>query len=545
MLKQLHIENLAIISSCDISFDEGMTVLTGETGAGKSIIVDAIGLLLGRQASDDWIKSDADTAIIEAVFQVSKSDLSEELQTFVDDLDIVSVSRKLTRNKPSVCRINGESVPLKLLKNLMSPLIAIIGQHEHMTLVDFEAQRQLLDAFGDDSYQGVLQHYQHIYKDFEALKIDYDDLKKRSEEQVSRTSFLSFQIEDIQQHRFVRGEEESLLEQKKLLKLSDKKQTLSENALAMCDSLAEAASRFEVSLKTLRDYFPETDKLFIQATDLNQHISDVAFDVQKSLKALQEEPLLDADALELRLDLIFKYKQKYRVAHLNALCDLFDSVQTELSQLAVVDQTLTQVEERFTVLKDSLEKLGLELYKKRVALARAVEKNVNLALQKLNFSYSDFRILVEKQESTWHSFGCDTVSFLVSTNAGEPAKLLSKVASGGELSRIMLAIRSVFTDVDAKETLIFDEVDTGVGGLTANTVGEFLKAVSQKSQVICVTHLPQIAQLADRHLLVEKTIQNKKTITGLRLLLSGERENELKRMVGGDIVVDRISQIQK
>lgn len=540
MLKQLHIENLAIISACDIAFGEGMTVLTGETGAGKSIVIDAIGLLLGRQASDDWIKSDADTAIIEAVFHVSKAELSEELQTFVDDLDIVSVSRKLTRGKPSTCRINGELVPLKLLKHLMSPLIAIIGQHEHMRLMDADTQRNLLDAFGDASYHGVLSHYAEVYKEHAALKNDYERLKKNAADHVSRSEFLRFQIDDLSQHRFEKGEEERLLSLKQDLKRADKRQQLSDLAIATCDRLCEASLALDGAIKSFRDHFSEAEVMYQQISDLHHHVSDVTFDVQKKLKALQDTIGVNADDVETRLDLIFRYKQKYRVAQLDLLCDMLVSLQDELAQLEGIDHSLKTIEDRFQVLDASLQQLGSDVSKKRVALARVVQQNVVNALEKLSFSHSDFRILVEKQASGWTKFGADHVSFMVSTNVGEPAKPLHKVASGGELSRIMLAIRVVFSEVDVKETLIFDEVDTGVGGLTANTVGEFLKTVSLKSQVICVTHLPQIAQLADRHLLVEKYSENQKTQTRLRLLVTGEREKELVRMVGGDALIDRI-----
>jgi DNA repair protein RecN (Recombination protein N) len=263
------------------------------------------------------------------------------------------------------------------------------------------------------------------------------------------------------------------------------------------------------------------------------------------IQALQKEIPLDADGLEQRLDLIFRYKQKYRVATLDALCDLQETFQKELKELSVVDQSLSVIEERYTTLSTSLTALSEELHKKRVSLAKDIQKNVVQIMEKLSFSHADFRISVEKDDDKWTESGCDTVSFLVSTNAGEPPKPLSKIASGGELSRIMLAFRVVFCDANTKETMIFDEVDAGIGGLTANTVGELLKRVSEHSQVVCVTHLPQVAQFSDRHLVVEKKMEKGKTTTQLRLLMSGERDNELKRMVGGDVVVEKMGLAQK
>jgi DNA repair protein RecN (Recombination protein N) len=540
MLSHLTIRNFAIITDCELEFHNGMTVLTGETGAGKSIIIDAISLLLGKQASEEWIKTNADSAYLEAIFDLSLSPQHPQLASFLDGDTQLIVSRKLTRGKSSITKVNNQSIPLKQCRELLTPLIAIIGQHEHMRLIDADHQLTLLDSFGGEHFQELQDQYKTVYSEYQRLNTLIQQQHQDKGDTAQRIEFLDFQIKDLEQHNFIPNEDITLEDQRKkaknVEKLSASYSALAEHLTAISTSAQES----ERLVGSLSDSDSELSAWQPQLSEISVETQEKLRDIQTKQHQLSEYEALDIDDVESRLDTIFRYKQKYHATSTEQLVDILNTLSKEKTELHSLTHDSAELESCFSQAKKEAIAVAQDLHDARLVLSDRLSQEVKEKMTHLHFQHAEFKIKVEKDEDNLTSTGFDTITFTVSTNLGEPLKPIQKVASGGELSRIMLAMRVVFSRIQSASTLIFDEVDTGIGGLTANTVGEYLHDISTSAQVLCVTHLPQVARCTDHHYVVHKEMENNATTTQVSVLNKAEKEAELKRMLGGEAVINSI-----
>jgi DNA repair protein RecN (Recombination protein N) len=547
MLTNLRIKNFAIIDYCELEFTNGFTVFTGETGAGKSIIIDAISMLLGKQANEDMIKTGNDTAIIEGTFDITQIINIPELEEYIDEDKKLLVVRKISKNKGNLIRINDQSVTLKTLKRIIPALINIMGQNSQLELFNNERQLEILDMYSTsndiasqlhsikENLKGTLNQYKQIESKLEKIRSGNNENERKKE-------FLQFQISDILEPQFIKDEDLNLEQQRKEIKnLSKLKNLFSEleNNMSKIAEISHTSARdikkiieIDASYNNISDYL---DTVSIESDDMLKELNSKASHIGE----LKEQ---DIDQIENRLDLIFRYKTKYKVQTVNQILELAENFQKELILLDENESDSKALESSYYELKEKNELLAKKLNKIRTKNAIQMSALVESKMKHLNFQNCKFSIEVESCPESISFAGSDKISFLVSTNPGEPLKQLQKIASGGELSRILLAINSALNKKQLYTTMIFDEVDTGVGGLTAIKIGEYLKAIANGCQVFCITHLPQIAKFAQNHFLVEKSSELNKTKVTAKQLEAIETPLEIKRMIGGDHVLNLIEQ---
>ncbi len=537
MLTHLRIEHFAIISTCEVDFSAGFTVFTGETGAGKSIIVDAIGLLLGQPSTDTVIQFGHDAAIIEGTFTLQT--IPDVFSPYIEPGDPLIVYRKVSRKKENLVRINGQTVPLKVLKHGMAQIMNIIGQHEHMHLLDADKQLAYVDAACSDALAPLQTAYKAAYVGMLALQKQLTQLQQAQQDKDTKQGYLEFQCRDIAEHTFVRGEEELWLDQKRLAQQGTKLKQHLQSSLTHMDRIVSELETLTKPLGHLCDLDVEFTPILDYTKLTKLTIGDYQDIILNKLHQISGATTKDLDHIESRLDIIFRYKTKYHHPTLDALLDYYDTVRQQLDTYTNFDEHRLALEADYTTAQQQTIELGHRLTAVRQAAALHLNASMTDCLKKLHFLDPDFQIMIQSTESPG-PLGLDTVTFCVRTNPGEPLNPLAKVASGGELSRIMLAIKTIFLKFNPVPTLIFDEVDTGIGGLTANTIGDFLHQISQFNQVLCVTHLPQIARLATHHFVVNKAIASDRTETTVNELTVAEVKSELVRMVGGDVVLHLI-----
>lgn len=540
MLTNLKIQNLAVISECEIEFGPGFTVLTGETGAGKSIIIDAISLLMGIGSGESLIRTGEDIATVEGIFLLDT--LSPELESFVDEDRELIVYRRISRGKPGVIRVNGQAIAAKQLKVIMKSVVGITGQHDQLALFGADYQLRLVDQFAETLGIGdCLARYRDAYKDWQAVKVQYDQLVSSEGQLSQKIGFLQFQIDDIDQHHFVAEEEEELNRAKKELNQQAQVGTQVSDAIGALTQIETAAHRYSAVLKKVTPVLTQFASLAESANELILVAEDHIDQLEKYRQSVAGFESMDVDAIESRLDVIFKLKTKYKALDLPALIRHLDSMKAEVAALTAFETTSQELLERKTALELTVVSLARELGGIRSSAAETISQLVREKLIELGFNQAEFIVDVQFDASRLTSLGGSTVEMQIAPNPGEAVKPLNKVASGGELSRIMLAINAVFFELNPMPTLIFDEVDAGVGGLTALRIGELLKLIARSSQVFCITHLPQIAQLGDCHFVIEKRVANGRTATSLTAVGGDDRSAELRRMVGGDVVVAQVS----
>jgi DNA repair protein RecN (Recombination protein N) len=526
MIKQLHIQHLAIIEKSVIDFSNGFTVLTGETGAGKSIIIHALSLLLGSQSSEDLIKTGHDNAFIEGVFSINKTRLPEHLKRLLDDNEDIIIWRRLSKNKSNQIRLNNQTITLKTLKEFRPYLLEIMGQHEHTQLFDPLFQLNFIDS-SSEKIASEKKKFSTHYSEFKTLKNRFNSLTTDKESIDQKIEFLTFQLSDINDCSFKENEEEILLKQKTDLKEKEKNQhlftSLNNHLTQAYTGLSEAHK--EVSSTSLIDM---TKKLHEHSLSIDDLLTTVIIEQQK-----YEQLDGSIDDIEERLDLMFRYKTKYHVTSINDLIKKTEKLTQELLDLKGFKHNDKALKVALLKKKEDCVKQAKRLHEERVSHSNSIAKSIVNALKELHFQHAEFNIEIIFNKELVTETGCDDLSFLISTNAGEPLKQLHKVASGGELSRIMLALRTLFSTGSLTDTLLLDEVDTGIGGHTAITIGKFIKRLSEKFQVIGITHLPQIAQFADHHYLISKTMDLNTTLSTIQPLSKSEKEEEFSRMTGG------------
>jgi len=537
MLSLLHIENIAVIERSEISFDRGFNVLTGETGAGKSIVIDAISAILGERAYRDMIRTGTDKASVRAVF-TEVPELSWFAENDVPYDPEVVIQRTIHLDGRNVCRVNGVPVSVTILKKLGIQLINIHGQHDSASLFDEENHLSFLDAFGDNEAlrEAYLEKYQAVAK----LRREIDRLNMDESEKLRRMETLRYQIAEIERAELTEGEDEELEERRKLLQNSEKLSDGLQEAVNCLyggydsDGASALLAQAEYALSRLVRFSDSFQPILETVTDLKYRVSDAADEVRNAL----EELSYSADELERieeRLDIIHKLRRKYGASCAEILSYL-DRAKKELDDMEFAGDTLERLKKKLVSAEKEAWDAAFTLRKNRQETAQSMSRRILTELAQLDMPRVQFE--VRFQEVPLSPTGADTVAFFMSANAGEALKPMSKVASGGELARIMLAMKNVLAEKDQVATLIFDEVDTGVSGRAAQRVAEKLRAVAEHKQVLCVTHLPQLAALANTHLLIAKSERDGRTYTTVTPLDTEGRKRELARIIGGTNITE-------
>lgn len=541
MLQNLHVKNLALINETEVEFKDGLNILSGETGAGKSIIIGSINLALGEKVQKEMLRDNADTALVELVFYVENPATLEAVRALgieVEDETII-LSRKITAGR-AIARINGEAVSASKMKEAAALLIDIHGQHKHQSLLSKRKHLEILDLFAKDLLREQKQKLSVCYREYRKLLDELEQSDSDTEERVRELSFLEYEVKEIEDANLTLGEDVELEEQ--FRKYSNGKKILDAIHVVQAataeedESASERISRAVRELAGVSGYDKRVEELENQLTEIDNLLGDFNREVASYLseEEFDNETYFE---IEKRLDFINHLKSKYG----NSIEQILESYNSKCERIAVLkdyDEYLNQLLSKINHKKQELTQLSDEVsairQKESVVLTNAIRQ----ALMDLNFL--DVRFTMEFRKIDFTENGTDEVEFMISTNPGEPLKPLGKVASGGELSRIMLAIKTVLAENDHIETLIFDEIDSGISGRTAQMVSEKMNELGRSHQIICITHLPQIAAMADTHFLIEKSVENDTTVSHIHELSDEESVQELARMLGGVEITDKV-----
>jgi len=544
MLLELHIHNFAIIEDISLDFNQGMTVLTGETGAGKSIIIDAAGLLAGGRGSQDFVRHGTKKCILEGHFETPPNDALKTLfqEEEIDyDADVIMIQREIYANGRSVCRVNGSLVTIRLLKEIGSYLIDIHGQNEHQELMQSENHIDLLDYFGKDDIDVLKTDYQKNFQEYRALQKRYQDWQEKEQEIAQKSDVLKFQTEEIAEANLMPGEEEDLeKEERRLANYQDITEALTSSYHVLQENEPNALEMLGKAMDEMEDVAEVDQKLGAiseSLTDVFYQLQEVASDIyaERDQQEFDEERL---NEIASRLNLIQQLQRKYG-STIPEILEFYDEAMEELAVIDNSSESKDALADKIAKLEEVLVDQGTALSQKRRAVARDLEKAIHQQLQAL---YMDkVELVVQFREAVdalsidqANKKGLDTIEFFISTNPGEPKKKLTKIASGGELSRIMLALKTIFAQSQGITSIIFDEIDTGVSGRVAQAIAEKIYSISVHSQVLCITHLPQVAAIADNHLYVKKALLDERTITEAVTLETKERTEEIARMLSGN-----------
>jgi len=537
MLSQLFIHNIAVIEKASIDLEKGFTVLTGETGAGKSIIIDAIHAVLGERTSKELVRTGTQSASVSALF----TGLDEDVLRLLDQLSIpreedgsLLVQRDIRQGGRSSCKLNGAPATVSMLKQVGPRLVTIHGQHESYELLSPEVHMVYLDSFA--GLESLLAEYQAAYHTLRETQRKLEALQTDEGEKARLSDLLHYQIDEIQSANVRVGEREELEAQREVIRNSEKIAGTLELLRGLLsgdedsEGLLTGVEQASVEAERVAPYLPELEEAAQKLREAGYLLEDV--DAMLRGVGVDFDPALQ-EAIEERLDLLYKLGLKYGSSE-EKILEFLEDCRSRLHQIEFSDEERERLEAQYEEEKHKAISLAKELSRRRQAASAQFIRQVREELAFLNMPGIQFE--TEIKRVPLYAMGCDKLQFLVSANKGEPPKPMSKIASGGELSRIMLAIKTVLSGKDKVQTLIFDEVDTGISGAAANKVGKKLKQVSQNRQVLCITHLAQIAALADHHLLIEKHVEGERTFTQVQELDFEGRKREVARIIGGDQV---------
>lgn len=542
MLRSLHVKNLALIDEIEVEFGEGLNILTGETGAGKSIILGSVNLALGGRYTRDIIRDGADYGFVELTFEIRDPGQIERLKALdvFPEEGMVVLSRRLMEGR-SVSRINGETVTMGLLREVSAVLIDIHGQHEHQSLLYKKNHLEILDAFAREEGAGCRQAVQEAYRDYRACEKELEEVSMDESQRAKEMAFLEFEVEEIEKAALQEGEDEELESAYRRMAngrkiagsaleayryTSEDPDSASENLSRAIRALSEAAECDE-GARQLQEQLVEVDSLL---NDFNRELSDYSKSCEYSEEELYET--------ENRLNEINRLKVKYG-GTVGEILAYQEQQAGKLEKLQDYEAYLAGLEKKAREAEAFLAKACRSLSQVRKSQAAILEEAVQKGLEELNFADVRFEIHFEELKS-YTGNGTDDVEFMISLNPGQPLRPLKDVASGGELSRIMLAIRMVMARRDDIETLIFDEIDVGISGRTAQKVSEKMALIGKTHQVICITHLAQIAAMADAHYVIEKTVEEMETRTRIRRLTEEDSVRELARILGGARITEAV-----
>ncbi len=536
MLRNLHIKNLALIREIDIDFAEGLNILTGETGAGKSIIIDSVNLALGGRAVRSLVRDDADYGLVELLFEVDDAETISSLREMdVDPEDgVILISRKMKGTR-SIFRINGETRPHGDVRECASLLLDIHGQSEHQKLLGSEHQLSLLDAYGRDEISLARERVAAEYSIYSALKKKLESEEMSEEERNRQKSFLEFEVNEISSAGLVPGEDEQL--EKTYKKLANSKKIVEAVGSAhdltgydSQDSAGDSIGRAIRCLEGVSSYDSDVEELLTMLSSVDDLLNDFNRSLSDYLEGLEFADEAFAET-ETRLDLINHLKSKYGRT-VDDILAVLEEKKEQLTAIENYEEERAALYRKYAASEKKLETASAELTALRKKTAEAFSEGVRKQLSDLNFARADFEIRFN-EPGAYSANGRDRIDFMIATNPGEERRILKNVVSGGELSRIMLGIKTMFAAGDRTGTLIFDEVDTGISGRTAQKVAEKMAVISRGRQVICITHLPQIAAMADTHYGITKDVSGGSAVTRIEVLDDRESEEELARLLGG------------
>lgn len=561
MLKELSIANLALVERLRISFDHGLNILTGETGAGKSIIIDALGLALGGRFSSEMIRADAESAQVEAVFELERpldfKNALNEIGVPLEDDGLLILSREIAQGGRSRCRINGQTVTVQILARVGGLLLDIHGQNEHQSLLSSDKQLAILDAFGGEALSQVGVELAETFRRWTEIRDSLTRLDERIEERTRRMELLTFQLQEIRDAKLSPGEDEALQQEREILAGAERLfAAAAEGYIRLYGgdeggSVLDQLAAVQRSLEGAAGIDPRLEGISSMIREASCQAEEAAREIRSYRDSIAFDPER-LEAIERRLDDLAKLKKKYGESATEILA-YGDRIEEELQEVGNREERREALQAELTVIQKRLAELAEQLSILRRSAGERLSEAIGKQLAELNMGRTVFSASIERypdpnglpMEDGVYAIsihGVDRMEFMVAPNVGEGLKPLMKIASGGELSRMMLAIKAILAEVDAIPTMVFDEIDTGIGGRTAQAVAEKLLYIAMARQVICVTHLPQIASLAHQHLFIEKTSDGTRTRVEVRRLELGQRVDELARMLGGAEVTETTRQ---
>ncbi len=541
MLVVLNIKNFALIQELSVEFGAGFNILSGETGAGKSILIDTIDYVLGGKFSKDLIRYGEDKTYVEAIFDIE----NDEIYTLLNDLNIEAdellvVSRETTISGKSIIKVNGKTIVLSQLKKIREKLLDIHGQHQNQSLLSKGTHILYLDEYNSENISPLLEQFEIFKNRYSEIEDKINELKG-NEDREKLLDYIKFQIEDIEKAKLKPGEEEDLREQYNILANAEKISSSLINSynylnnnpqgnsvLELLSKVISELSHSEMHLEKIKDKRVQVEEAYYLLEESTRDIRDIANEVyydENELAAINE-----------RIYEISLYKKKYGNS-IDEILQFLEKLKNQYDEFINSEEIILKLKKELSVIEKEMKDIGLKLHEFRCMSAKDLEVRIKEELSYVGLEKAIINIDVNLSEEA-NSRGYDDVQFLISANPGEPLKPLEKVLSGGELSRIMLALKCVFVDKDKIPTLIFDEIDTGISGAIGKRVGEKMYQVSAKHQVLCITHLPQIAALSDNHYFVSKKVENGKTFTQIRMLNEEDKVCEIAKMIGGDNLSD-------
>lgn len=550
MLRELHIQNFAIITDLTLQFKAGLVVLTGETGAGKSIILDALSAVLGTRVESGVVRAGSNQAFVEALFELDDVTLSSlrpllEEEGLLEDERFLTLSREIRSEGRSIARVNGRSVNLGIQSEIGAVLVDVHGQSEHLSLLKVKSHRELLDRFAGNSE--TLQDYQKHYRVWSALENELVELKRLQSNADERADILRYQIGQIEAAKLKPDEEESLLKERMRLANAETLSRYTQSALQTLDESSPETSAVTDLLGTVSHDLSSLAKIDAQMQNLADQaeaalssLTDIAYELRRYNEQIEFNPAR-LDQIELRIDLINSLKKKHG-GSVDSVIKFFASAQDELSKIEGVEGQIDELGKKISRVKENLANSALSLSASRQQAANSMSAQMEEQLSQLEMRKARLKVLIARQEDetglpingglAFDSNGIDKVELMIETNPGEGFKPLAKIASGGETSRLMLALKEVLAEADQIPTLIFDEIDSGIGGRVGWTVGSILWQLGRHHQVMCVTHLPQLAAFGDQHLKVDKQTFQDRTITQVVEVTGEMRVAEITEMLG-------------
>lgn len=542
MLQTLSIKQFAIIDELEIQFSDGLTVLSGETGSGKSIIIDAIGQLIGMRASSDYVRHGEKKAIIEGIFDIDNSkDAIHVLQDLNIDIDedFLLVKREIFSSGKSICRINNQTITLQDLRKVMQELLDIHGQHETQSLLKQKYHLQLLDDYAGEQYSDLLSQYHEVFNQYKSKCKELEELESADQALLQRLDLMKFQLEELTEASLKEGEVDQLESDIKRIQNSEKLSLALNNAhLTLTDENAITDRLYELSnfLNEINDIVPdkyvtlkeEVDQFYYTLEDAKHELYDEMTNTEFDEQVLNE--------LESRMNLLNNLKRKYG-RDVSELIAYQGKLENEINKIENYEQSTSQLREEINDLYQQVIKVGKSLSEKRRKVARELRDHIVSEIQNLQMKDANLEISFKPLDEP-NIEGIEFVEFLISPNKGEPLKSLNKIASGGELSRIMLALKSIFVQSRGQTAILFDEVDSGVSGQAAQKMAEKMRDIAEYIQVICISHLPQVATMSDHHLLISKHTTEDRTTTQVKELENDDRIDEVARMISGASVTD-------
>ena len=537
MLLQLSIKNFALIEEITLDLDEGFTILAGETGAGKSILIDAINYVLGSKFNKDLIRTGEEKTFVEAICSIEDNKSLKEILDFYDIEydDILIISRESFKNGKSVIRVNGKAIILSNLRKISEKLIDIHGQHSNQNLLNKDRHIEYLDSFGKINLENDFIKYKESFVEFKDIKDKILSLNK-NESDEKLVDYIKYQIEEIDNASLSAGEEEKLIDRYNILSNHEKIRNSLARSYSYLDSSTGEYSVLD-SLDFVVREISAIEKHSEKAKLIKERVNNTYYELQdltKDIKSLLDESYYDENELDEINSRIYKIgllKKKYG-SSIEEILKYRENLDKQYQEIINSEEIIKELKNKLIVIEKRLDKYSKNIHEKRVILGKVIEEKIEKELKYVGLGKCTFKISIEYDDS-FNLKGKDKVQFMISTNLGEPIKPMEKIVSGGELSRIMLSLKSVFIDKDNTPTIIFDEIDTGISGRIAQCVAEKMYEISNKHQVLCITHLPQIASMSDNHYMVKKYIENEKTFTKIEKINEEKKIEEIAIMLGG------------